>query len=51
MIYKWIGKLVVVQGARHARRRFGAQLLFIAGFAAVALTIGIILAARQVREG
>jgi hypothetical protein len=51
MIYKAIGKAVVKLAVAFVRRRYGSQLRFLAGFAAVAIGIGAYLASRDVAEG
>lgn len=55
MVYKWIGKAVVVYGMAYLRRRYGRQIKIGAGvgllasFAAVATAV--YLASRNVPEG
>jgi hypothetical protein len=51
MIYKAIGKAVVKVVVAFVRLRYGRQLRFVVGFAAVAAGIGAYLASREVTEG
>jgi hypothetical protein len=51
MIYNAIGKAVVKVVVAFVRFRYGRQLRFAAGFAAVAVGIGAYLASREVTEG
>lgn len=55
MIYRWIGKAVVVYGMAYARRRYGRQIKIGAGLGLVAGLTAIgaaaYLAARNVPEG
>jgi hypothetical protein len=51
MIYKAIGKAVVMLAKWFVVRRYGTQLRFGLGFVVVAIGIGAYLAARDVEEG
>lgn len=55
MVYKWIGKAVVVYGLAYVRRRYGRQLKIGAGAGmlagAAAVAAAVYLASRDVPEG
>lgn len=55
MVYKWIGKAVVVYGLAYVRRRYGRQIKVGAGAglvaAAAAVGVAIYMAGRDLPEG
>lgn len=55
MVYKWIGKAVVVYGFAYVRRRYARQIRIGAGAGllaiAAAAALGIYLAGRDLPEG